>query len=213
MSANSKTRIINSALLKCGEEAIASPDDDSRAARYSNRQYDIIRDNLLRAYNWNFAIGRATTAPDATAPAFGFAYQHQMPDDCLRVIGVFDEAEPIQNYTSSTVPHKIEGRSILTDEDTLYIFYIKRVTDEALFDATFNEAFALALAIDLAYFLTAGNDRVSRLEDRFLKSIRLAKLADAIEGSPEIIVSSDWLDARMMGGSLEGFRPGPISYR
>lgn len=213
MSANSKTRIINSALIKCGEEAITSPSDDSRAARYANRQYDIIRDSLLRAYNWNFAIDRATTAPDATAPAFGFAYKHQMPDDCLRVIGVFDEVEPIQNYTSSTVPHKIEGRYILTDEDTLYIFYIKRVTDEAQFDASFNEVFALALAIDLAYFLTAGADRLARLEGQFQQSVRAAKLADAIEGSPEVIVASDWLDARLIGGSMVNFRPGPISYR
>ena len=211
MSANSKTRIINSALIKIGEDPITSPDDDSRAARLANRQYDVVRDQLLRAYNWNFAVARTVTAPDADAPAFGFTYKHQLPADCLRLLGVYDSDEPVQNYTSSTIVHKVEGRSVLTDEDTLNMFYIKRVTDEAQFDPTFNEAFSYALAIDLGYILTAGADRLGRLEQSFNRVIRAAKLADAIEGTPQVMYSSDWLDARTYGTAVGGFRPGPIA--
>ena len=144
-------------------------------------------------------------------PAFGFTYKHQLPADCLRLLGVYDSDEPVQNYTSSTIVHKVEGRSVLTDEDTLNMFYIKRVTDEAQFDPTFNEAFSYALAIDLGYILTAGADRLGRLEQSFNRVIRAAKLADAIEGTPQVMYSSDWLDARTYGTAVGGFRPGPIA--
>ncbi len=208
--ANSETEIINSALAKIGEEGIATPGQNTAAARVSARQYPLIRDALIRRYRWNFAIKRVTLAPEAAQPAFGFTNQFLVPSDSLRILGIFDENELQQNYTASRIPYKVEGNKILADDDTLPIFYLAQITDVGLFDALYAEALAWFLAIDLSYPLTTVRKLREDAVVGFKEAILAAKRADAIEGSPEVIESSEWLDSRSAG--FTPFRPGPIVF-
>lgn len=193
--AASEITICKSALVKVGEEMIASLDDDSKAARRCKSQYPLKRDELQESYNWTFCMARTTLAPLAEAPPFGFAYQFLLPPDCLRFVGMYDAAEPITSYTSSKVPHKIEGRRLLLEDNVANIFYIKKVTDPNLFSAMFAEALALSLAGDVAYDLTGGENAGSRLDAKFARQIRQARFVQAIQGTPEVIASSEWVDA------------------
>lgn len=202
--AESEVQIVNSALTKIGEERIVSLEDERKAARSAAHQYPIVRDRLLRQFFWNFAIRRATLAEISEPPAFGFTRQYALPDDYLRVIGIYDERERVENYTSSRAPWKVEGNRFLftdtdvseSDTEVVQIFYIARVTDVSLFDANFSEALALKLAVDLAYDLSTGVERVADLESLFQAAIREARIADAIEGTPEVVTASDWIDSR-----------------
>jgi len=207
--ANSETEVVNSALAKIGEDPITSLLENRRAARFAGRQYPLIRDALLRRYRWNFAIGRVTLAPEATAPDTGFTNKFMFPPDALKIIGIFDENELQQNYTASRIPHKIEGKFVLTDDDTLPLIYIKRVTDVSQFDALFVEALAWKLAIDLSYPLTTTKKTREDAVIGYKDAIKEATLADAIEGSPEVIEASEWTDSRSLNAPL---RIGPVVF-
>jgi len=208
--ANSETEIVNSALAKVGEDSITDLTENRKAARVSARQYPLMRDALIRRYRWNFAIRRVTLSSEAATPAFGFTNQFLVPSDNIRVLGIFDEDELQQNYTASRIPYKVEGNKILTDDDTLPLFYLARITDVALFDPLFSEALAWFLAIDLAIPLTTVRKLREDAVIGFKKAVLAAKRADAIEGSPEVIESSEWLDSRHAG--FTPFRPGPIVF-
>jgi len=207
--ASSETEIVNSALIKIGEATITSLQDDREQAQLAARQYGLKRDELIRSYRWNFAIARATLAPEAKAPAFGFTAQFLMPTDALQVISIWDESVADRNYTGTEFPWKVEGRFILANADSLNIFYMRRVTSVLEFDPLFSETLSWLLAYDLAFALSTGPNMVSQTFEGFQSSLRQARFADAIETKPEVLQSSEWLDSRL--DSSRGPRIGPVS--
>jgi len=210
---SSEVDIVNSALIKVGEETISSLDDSSRQAVAAKREYPLMRDGLIRSYRWNFAVERVSLAPDGTAPPFGFENRFRLPTDCLAVIGLYDaDASSAtrldRNYTGNDEPWKVEGRFIHADGTELKIFYLKQVTNVGDFDPLFAECLSWRLAADLAYFLSTGLQQAQRAEEGFFRALRQARIADAFEGTPEVVFASDWLDARSHRSTA--FRPGPI---
>lgn len=210
MSASSEVEIVNSAFVKIGEQTITSLQDDRRQAQLARRQYPFKRDELLRSYRWNFAVARAQLAPEATPPDFGFANKFLQPSDALQIIGVWDGANQAQrNYTGGEITWKKEGRFILADDDLLNIFYIRQETNPVAFDPLFTETLAWFLAYDLAFALSTGPNMVSETFNGYQEALRQARFADAIETTPEVIRSSEWLESR-----FEGSRPpriGPVN--
>ncbi|NIR36920.1 MAG: hypothetical protein GWO22_13315, partial [Actinobacteria bacterium] len=61
----------------------------------------------------------------------------------------------------------------------------------------------------MAFNLSSGPDHVKNAAAGYKDAVREAKLADAIEGSPEVLQSSEWLDSRS-AGTRGPFREGPI---
>ena len=64
--------ICNRALEKLGGGYIAALTEASKEARALNRAYDYVRDAVLRAHPWNFAIKRASLARFFIQGAFGW---------------------------------------------------------------------------------------------------------------------------------------------
>ena len=206
--AASETEVVNAALIELSIKTIASLSEDREIARVANIKYPRARRSLIRTYRWNFAKQRSVAlAPESDAPNFGFTYKFTVPDDTLHVFGIFDENEPQNNYTSSKIPWKREDGFILCDENPLYIYYLKDITNTTMFDPLFDDALALKLAIDLAFKSTAGAEREEQLTQKFLDVMRKAKLANAIENMPETIEASEWIDSRFGDRAL---RVGPI---
>jgi len=203
--ASSEVEIVNSALLKIGEEPVVSLTEDRTQARVAARQYPLKRDELIRRYRWNFAMKRATLAPDAVKPEFGFANRFLMPNSALRVVGLYDDQELQRNYTATRQPWKVEGRYILADTEVLRIFYLDQITDPTQFDPMFTEALASFLALDIGYAISTGPQLLQRLAQNFEATIRDAKRADAVEGTPEQIVASEWVDSRLHSGRFDPY--------
>lgn len=206
--ATSKTEIQNSALVKIGEATISSDAQTGKAPATLKRQYPIQRRYLIRRYRWNFAVRRISLAPEATPPAFGFDNKFLLPPLCLRVIGLYDPTEPLRNYTSTKDSFKVEGRLIHAQGTEIKIFYLEDITNTTLFDPMFDEALAWLLASDVAFDISAGTDVVKMARQGFLAAITDAKRADAIEGTPEVIEVSEWVDSRQQ--TRGPFRAGPI---
>lgn len=146
--ATSKTDICNNAIGRIGAQRIMDIDDeDSKSARICKNAYEINLRELLRLAQWNFAKDRIQLAELSTPPVFGWAKQFQLPTDFIRLIQ-FNDIDAWQDDPSDFF--EIEGRKLLTDEDTARIEYIKFVDDPNQYDALFTKALVVLLASEIA---------------------------------------------------------------
>lgn len=184
--------ICNRALQKLGAERIISLTQNSTSARACNLAYESVRDAELRAHAWNFAIKRVQLAADAAAPSYGYDYAYTLPSDCLRLLP--------NDHNEGVYPRdwKVEGRKILTNESApLKIRYIRRITDTTQYDATFVEALASRMAIEMCEELTQSNSKRQLAQDEYRAAIREARKMNAFENPPVEQQTDDWLTARL----------------
>jgi hypothetical protein len=173
--------ICNSALNQIGASNIISLTEDSKAARICNQRYEFIRDSVFRAHPWNALITRRTLSPDAQAPTFEFDNAFTLPTDpfCLRVISL----------DFHDIIHRVEGRKILCNEDTLNLVYVGRVEDVNQYDMLLIESIAAALAADLAYPLAGSTSLAQEMRGVYQDKLKEARFVDATEGTPASITS------------------------
>jgi hypothetical protein len=186
---SSEVQICNVALSKLGESPIIALTEDSKAGRACNLIYTDTRDNLLRAHPWNFAVRRASLARLTTIPAYGFAYEYQLPTGCLKVLSMDPEGDDIK--------FKVEGRKVLTDEAPANLLYIIRVTDSTQFDTLFTEVLSAKLSAELAVTLTDSINLADFLHQKYENALSEARGMDAQEGTPDNIIADTWIASRL----------------
>lgn len=149
----SKIEICNHALLKIGADTIASLDinqNDTEAVVQSAKLCGILFDQALeetlRTYKWNSALKRAKLSRLTEAPAFKFKYKYQLPNDCIRVMNIYDQKDAYDDRTQWVV----EGRTILCDYDEVYLCYVSKPQDVSQLDAFLTRAVIQNLAIKLS---------------------------------------------------------------
>jgi hypothetical protein len=180
--------VCNRALDMLGAEPVTSLADNTKAARLCARNFEPVRDAVLRAYPWNAAIRRAALPALADAPPWGYARQFQLPDGpapepCLRLLAIEGEVDFGRAY-------KIEGRRVLTDAPApLNVLYIARIADPSLLDPMLHDAIATRLAADLSYSLTASAALGQSLMEIYQAKLAEARATDAQEGSADDLVA------------------------
>lgn len=184
--ASSQTDICNMALLKITRTTITSIDQDIPEAIYCKQYYDHIRDSLLRSHFWNFAKKRQSLQRLATTPAFGYTYQYDLPADYIRAVKLYN----------TTAPYKIEGKKLLTDDNSVSLIYISKVTDPTQFDALFVEVFSTLLAAELSRPVTGSEDYRERLLKEADKKMTEAKRRDGQEDTPDDIMTETLTNSR-----------------
>jgi hypothetical protein len=184
--------ICNSALNMIGASNIISLTEDSKAGRVCNQRYEFVRDSVFRAHPWNCLIRRAALSALSDAPSYEYTKQYQLPTDpfCLRVLDVEGEV-------SSGVTYVIEGRKLLTDEGTINLRYLARVTDANEYDALLTETISARMAHEIAYTMTNSNGFTESLWNLYLMKLSEARFADATEGTPEELVSDNFTTIRL----------------
>lgn len=150
-----------------------------------------MRDEVLASHPWNFAMARVELAALATTPTQvddTYAYQFQLPSDCLRVWKT--------SLTSVDDPWSVEGGLLLAETDTIKILYIKKVTDVGLFSPLFSEALAWRLAWDLSYAVTQSMTVMEAMFSGYKKMISEARSYDSQEGSIQEVEALTWFNSR-----------------
>ena len=183
--------ICNSALIKLGASTILSLTDGSKNANLCNAQYEKVRDELLRMHPWNFAMARAKLARLAQAPVFGYANAYQLPADWLRTVAVHDN-----DAGAGAAEYRIEGRTIASDAEALYLRYVAVIADPNEMPVSFQEALSWRLAADLAQAVTQSTTVMEAMERGFRGAMSAARSIDAIEDFPEALPVSDWITGR-----------------
>ena len=194
--------IANYALNIIGASNISALDENSKVGRLINQRYESVRDAVFRSHPWNCLIRRAELGQETDAPVFGYSKQYALPTNpfCLRVLEFSNGSlsYPQDNMTSNTggPVFVIEGRKLLTDEDTARIKYIARVTDPQQYDALLIDALSARLASEIAYAAT-GSTSVSQLADALYRDKLLeARFVDATDGAPQKLEASDFIESR-----------------
>lgn len=196
----SETVVGNSALHKLGAGSILTFDDENERARALKSRFDPVRDALLRAYPWTFAMRRARLSADGVAPTFGYARSFTVPADCVRLHEVDGSYVPTGGnlvQTDGSPAFMIEGRLILTDLPApLEIRFVSRDAPPAEWDPLFDEALACRLAFDLSEKLTQSSGKKEAALRDFGIAIDTAVRVNAIESPPEEAVTDSWILSR-----------------
>ena len=192
--------ICNEAMDLLGAATITALTENSKEARLCNRRFETVRDSVLRAHPWNIAVTRKQLPKDTDSPAFGFINQFTLPTDpyCLRVLSLFtaNVDSGLAAYDSQAM-FKIEGRKILTDEETCRIVYIGRITDTEQYDPLLSSMIATKLAAETAYAITGSTTVSQQMFAVYEERMREARSMDAAEGVPDKIIADDFINIRL----------------
>ncbi len=192
-------QIVNLALGRIGVARITTMAANDTTARACTLVYEPTRDEVLRSHRWNFAEKRAVLSELAEAPAFGWDHAYQLPSDCLRVCEVND------SEIGEGEAWKVEGLTVLSDEDEMNVVYIRRFDDEDFKDPLFCEALSLKIASKLVAPLKGNTAQVSALGEEYLRlTAPLARRIDSNESRPKrglLPLRSEWIAARFRGGN------------
>lgn len=147
-----KVEIVNLALGRLNEAPIVSLDERSAASNAAKLYYDASRREVLRSFNWGFALRLESLALlDEGVSDFPFVYA--LPEDCLRVIRILRQGDP--DFASGA------GQEFVTRSGKVYTYvsdamleYVSNVEDANDFDGKFTEALSYKLAADMAYSVT-----------------------------------------------------------
>lgn len=187
----SETDLLNGALGLVGASRITEIGDGSTNANHCQAFYGPLRDSLMRAHHWNFAIKRAELAQDEAAPAFEFSYQYTLPTDpwCLKVIeynGASLDTTNLSLFEAATLSrYKIEGRKLLTNDGEVKIVFLARITNPDEWDALFYQMVQTWLASYLASAIPKDLKKSALLLEQAQGMWSMATAVDGQEGSVE----------------------------
>lgn len=179
--------VCNRALDKLGHGPITSLEDGTKAANLCIRNWPLVRDQVLRDHPWNFAVKRAVLAPSEQLPAWGFGAKFPIPADSMRLIEI---------DALSTSEYQLESGHILANGSSLYIRYIRRVTDPNEYDSAFIDVAACRLAFELCEALTQSNTKKEQMFQEYDDALTRAKRVDGQENPPSVYEEDDWIKVR-----------------
>ena len=184
--------VVNRALTKLGAQKITALTDNSPSASVMSDIVDSVRDQFLRDNTWNPAVERVVLAKDTTAPAWGWASRFALPADYIKIVTVESgSSSAVTLYTDGDQPqpvkYRIEGTYILCDETaSLWVRYVKRLTDMSRYDSQMIEALATLYAKEACMGIIGDPSLKDQLHNEYRMYLADAKKSDGWEdGSTE----------------------------
>ncbi len=199
----SRTDIINGALLKIGSGFVSDPAEKSESARTAGFVFERLARAELRAQLWSFALARAELPALADPPAWGYLNAFELPSAFLRLVQFGEfwafSANPGEDLINEHTPeYAIEQNRVLCNEPApLKIRYIEDKSDRPdTWDALFAEAFTCKLAKEIAFKLTKNAKLIQFLTAEYRSALLEAKRANAIELPPVSQQDGSWVEDR-----------------
>lgn len=188
-----KLGIWNLAIDVIKDTAIQTTQDDTAAAKWLARNYDMIVEANLRSYNWNFARAYHKLNAASATPPFRWSYAYKLPNGWLRLL-------PIEQYGrrgGAIVQHEVVGQYVYTDEPApLYVRCIMNVTNPGQWDSLFVRLVVADLALGMANKFTGKNKFIELASGLLREAREMAEAIDTFEGSAEPIEQHDVLRVR-----------------
>ena len=182
----SEVSICNLSLTAIGASPITALTDAAAEAVVCRAHYEVARDATLFEYPWPEAVGRASLAMLAAGPAYKYAYAYALPADCLRVLAIDDDR----------TDWKVEGQTLVTNNSTVYVRYIKKLTDPNAFGPALLSAIAARLAAEVVMPLTGSRSLFADMWKVYDAKLRMAQSATGMQGSGDAILADSLLVVR-----------------
>lgn len=219
--------ICNLALTEINQRLITSLDsepDDSPQQTYCKLAYPIARRSLLEAYDWSFALNRIKLDPIKIYTSneelaekqpglfvteyFGWNSQFQLPVDCLKISGVYDNYWHRLVNVSNSMPWTRQGNYIYSQASygsrdgnislpILNLQYVQDLEDVNMFSSSFVETLALGIAKKITKQFNNSAAFLQFLDMKFENSLKEAKIRDFRQTNAEGIISFPMLDESM----------------
>jgi hypothetical protein len=195
--------ICNLALSRISQDQINSLEDPSPNARFCKAFYNQTRDEVLQSNPWRFATRTETLTELVDDPLIEWDHAFQLPTNCLRVL----ELNGTDNRERSGY-FEVQANTLLTNETSAVIKFIRRETDGTLYPALFIEALSCKLAARIAKPLTGKDDAAANLLTEYTRLTGPeARRTDAYIGHrrPALpFVNSDLVASRFGAGGYWG---------
>jgi hypothetical protein len=176
----SKVAICNYALTKLGASRIISLTDNTESAKACNAIFEETVKCVSAEGAFAATISRQELAQTTTTPAFEYTYEYQLPTNpvCLRVISV-NETFP------GTIPYRIEGDKLLTNESEIAIRFVGYLTNSELYGPYLTKALIYKLAAELAYQITEKTNLAQFYLSAYEAYMQKLKAYDGMQGSQD----------------------------
>ena len=202
--AESGTSVCNQALARVGSKRINDLDDASDTkveAIYCRLFFDQTRRALLKDHYWPFAKDRVALSRDTEWDVdadddFQYTYAYHLPSDFIRVVLHWNSSNHPDGRTAYS--YELEGKRLLTSEGSVFLKYIKNVTDVGAWDALFIEMMVLLLASKLVIPLSQELEIKKGIDEELVFKLRKVRAMDRQE--EQVIGRSEqrtWNDARV----------------
>jgi hypothetical protein len=186
----SSIALCSNALVKLGAQPIGSFEDPTPEAQVAARLYPALRDALLSAHPWSFAVAQATLPRLAAEPVADFGAAFQLPVDFLKVISAGS------GTSGRGLGYRILGRRLHADAPSVTLTYIARAS-EGDFPPFFDQALIARLAAELCLPLTESASRAEVLMRQAEQELRRARLLDSQQATPKRVEDFTLIRARL----------------
>lgn len=183
----SAVSISNMALVKLGQEPIASISQDTKLAKLCNAVFEPCRNEVLEGHPWSFATKTVELASIvATDPMGEWSFVYQKPADFLKMIRAEDWKQEFE----------IRDAYLMANEEPLKIKYIFECTNTGLWSYSFAQCLSWRVAAEISYAVTKSNTVAQAMMAGYAMSLKEARYNDAHKRTPEQPVLDSFIDQR-----------------
>jgi hypothetical protein len=186
-------QVANLALLRVGQrETIDSLTEPTAQAQAVNPVYAATRDSLLEQYPWRFATRRQVLSTTSLT-RLGWTYVYALPTDCLTPLYLNQGTHP--TLPGGRIPFEVElddkatSQVLVTDWGgtgvTVELVYVAQLPVPALWPATFAQAVAWQLAVELCLSLPVKPQLAANAQQMAIQSLHQAMAHDARFGQED----------------------------
>ena len=144
--------------------------------------WESVRDRLLGLYPWTFARKNATLST-TTANISSWLLSYQKPDDCLKVLEVISNGEPVD--------YEEAGENICVNATSPKVTYTAQILDVDKWAGAFVDVYCYSLAQEIILATTRDVEAVQVLEQKAQSLIREAVKTGAIRYDVKIPLSEE----------------------
>ncbi len=177
------------ALIRIGAAPIASFDDGTAESEIAGALFAPVRDALLSAYAWGFAMGQVQLTELLTAPVADYDRAYQMPVDFLRALSAGSGAK------GRGLNYRISRGALHTNAPEVILTYVFRPEEEE-FPPYFDQALISRLAAEFTIPVTESTSRAESLFRLAEREYERARQIDAQQDTPGRIEDFTLIKAR-----------------
>jgi hypothetical protein len=185
----SDVALASRALIRIGAAPIMSFDDGTAESEIAGALFGPVRDALLSAYGWSFALGQVALVKLDTPPLADFNHAFALPNDFLRALSAGTGGR------GRGVSYRIARGALHTDVDSIMLTYIFRPEEEE-FPPYFDAALIARLASELTIPITENTSRAESMFKLAELEYERARQIDAQQDTPGRIEDFSLINAR-----------------
>ena len=177
------------ALIRIGAAPVVSFDDGTAESEIAGALFGPVRDALLSAYSWSFALGQVTLTQLETPPVADYSNAFALPNDFLRALSAGTGGR------GRGVSYRIARGALHSHADDVLLTYIFRPAEEE-FPPYFDAALIARLAAELTIPVTENTSRAEAMFRLAEGEYERARQIDAQQDTPGRIEDFSLINAR-----------------